>query len=189
MTLAEFLVWEDRQVERWEFDGVQPVAMTGSTLCHEMIGVALRALLHGKLRGKPCRVVGPTMKAEVVGRIRYPDAFVYCRPTPPSDQVIRDPVVVFEVLSPSTSRLDRIVKLQEYQATDSIRHYIILEQDSVAATVFSREGKLWTARALTADDTLVLPEIGIELALADIYVDADLPPVPDDFDGDLPADR
>jgi Uma2 family endonuclease len=189
MTLAEFLAWEERQAERWEFDGVQPVAMTGGTLRHEMIGGALRALLHGKLRGTPCRVVGPTMKVEVVGRIRYPDAFVYCTPAGPSDQVIRDPDVVFEVLSPSTSRIDRIVKLQEYQATDSIRHYVILEQDSVAATVFSREGRLWTARVLIADDTLAMPEIGIELALADLYIDADLPPVPDDFDGDLPAAR
>ena len=54
--------------------------------------------------------------------------------------VIRDPVVVFEVLSESTSRTDRIEKLREYGATPSIQRYIILEQDTIAATVYVRKG-------------------------------------------------
>ena len=140
-----------------------------------MIGGTLRALLREKLRGGPCRVLGPSLKIEVVGRIRYPDAFVNCTPAGPSDQLIRDPVVVFEVVSPSTSHIGRIAKLREYQATDSIQHYVILELDGVAATVFARESGLWTARALTAGDRLAMPEIGVELLLDDIYADADLP--------------
>jgi Uma2 family endonuclease len=188
MTLAEFLAWEERQEQRYEFDGFQPVAMTGGTDTHEAIGGALRALLREGLRGKPCRVRGPTMKIEVVGRIRYPDAFVYCKPVAPSEQIIREPVVVFEILSPSTSRIDRIAKLREYQATDSIQRYVILEQDSIAATVFAREGGLWTARALTDGDILAMPEIGIELPLAAIYSDVDLPAL-DDRDDEIAVTR
>jgi Uma2 family endonuclease len=188
MTLAEFLAWEERQEQRYEFDGFQPVAMTGGTYAHEVIGGTLRALLHARLRGKPCRALGPTLKIEAAGRIRYPDAFVTCKPVPPSEQVIREPVVVFEVLSPSTSRVDRIAKLREYQATESIQRYVILEQDSIAATVFAREGGLWTALVLTDGDILAMPEIGIELALAEIYSDVDLP-VPDDRDDEIPAAR
>ena len=56
MTLADFLEWEERQEERYEFDGFQPVAMTGGTNAHEAIGGTLRALLREGLRGKPCRV-------------------------------------------------------------------------------------------------------------------------------------
>jgi Uma2 family endonuclease len=115
MTLEEFLAWEERQALRYEFDGWQPVAMTGGTVAHEFIGGALRALLRDQLRGKPCRAVGPTLKIEVMGRIRYPDAFVYCSPVAPGETVIREPVVVFEVLSPGTSRTDRIEKLREYR--------------------------------------------------------------------------
>ena len=74
MTLAEFLDWEERQELRYEFDGFQPVAMTGGTLRHEAIGGTLRALLYQRLRGKPCRPWGPNSKIEVQGRIRYPDA-------------------------------------------------------------------------------------------------------------------
>lgn len=180
MTLAEFLDWEERQEPRFEFDGFQPVAMTGGTLTHEVIGGTLRALLHARLRGTACRVVGPTMKVEVMGRIRYPDAFVYCSPAPPDTTVIRDPVVVFEILSPGTSRTDRIEKLREYQATPSIRRYVILEQDSIAAAVFARHDGEWIARALTGGDLLLLPEIGVELPLADIYADVELPDQPAD---------
>src|ERR1700761_952290 len=103
MTLEQFLTWEERQALRYEFDGWQPVAMTGGTDRHEAIGGNLRMLLQQQLRGKPCRVRGPTLKVEVMGHIRYPDAFVFCSQVAGSETVIRDPVVVFEVLSPSTS--------------------------------------------------------------------------------------
>ncbi len=76
-----------------------------------------------------------------------------------------EPVVVFEILSPSTSRTDRIEKLREYQATPSIQRYVILEQDSIAAMVFARHGDDWIGTALTEADTLQMPEIGIELAI------------------------
>jgi Uma2 family endonuclease len=171
MTVDQFLAWEERQELRYEFNGFEPVAMTGGTDAHEAIGGTLRALLQERLRGKPCRVRGPTLKIEVMDRIRYPDAFVYCTPVPPGETVIKEPVVVFEVLSPGTSRTDRIEKLREYQATESIQRYVILEQDSVAATVFARHGADWDARALTADDVLRMPEIDVELRLADIYAD------------------
>ncbi|MBV9756551.1 MAG: Uma2 family endonuclease [Alphaproteobacteria bacterium] len=175
MSLEQFLAWEELQEPRFEFDGFAPVAMTGGTDAHEAIGGALRSILRERLRGTPCRVRGPTLKIEVAGRIRYPDAFVYCSDVPRGETVIREPVVVFEVLSPGTSHTDRIDKLREYQATPSIRRYVILEQDRIAATVFARLDADFVARALTGDDVLQMPEIGIELVLADIYADVGLP--------------
>ena len=174
MTLAEFLVWEEGQELRYEFDGFQPVAMTGGTLRHEAIGVTLRALLYDRLRGSRCRPWGPTTKIEVQGHIRYPDAHVSCTPGSPTDTIVPEPVVVFEILSPGTSRTDRIEKQREYQAAPSIQRYVILEQDSIAATVFVRHGDDWNAGVLTEADVLRMPEIDVELALADIYVDAGL---------------
>jgi Uma2 family endonuclease len=180
MTLADFLDWEERQETRYEFDGWQPVAMTGGTDRHEAIGGNLRMLLQQQLRGKPCRVRGPTLKVEVMGRVRYPDAFVYCSQVAGSETVIRDPVVVFEVLSTSTSRIDRIEKLREYQATPSVQSYVILEQDSIGATMFTRQGADWIVHTLIEADTLALPEIGVALQLAEIYTDVTLPPPPPD---------
>ena len=83
--------------------------------------------------------------------------------------------MVFEVISPGTSRTDRIDKLREYQATASIRRYVILEQDSVGATVYSRLGPNWIVHVVTEGGVLPMPEIGIDLPLADIYADVPLP--------------
>lgn len=83
---------------------------------------------------------------------------------------------------PGSSHTDRIAKLRDYQATPSIERYVILEQDSVAATVFARDGEAWVARALINGDTLAMPEIGIELPLSDIYADIEMPSVEDRHD-------
>jgi Uma2 family endonuclease len=174
MTVSEFLDWEDRQDLRWEFDGFAPVAMTGGTDAHEAIGGTLRAMLHEQLRGKPCKVRGPTMKIEAAGRIRYPDALVYCGPLDRKATVVKEPVVVFEVLSPSTERTDRMLKLREYQAAPSIQRYIILESDAVEAWVFARRGGDWIVQTHMAGETLAMPEIEVEMALSDVYADAGL---------------
>ena len=174
MTIAEFLAWEEKQELRWEFDGFEPVAMTGGTYAHETIGGNIRFAIRSRLGSDPCRVQGPTLKIEVAGHIRYPDAFVVCTPVPPRDTVVREPVVVFEVLSESTSRTDRISKLREYGATPSIQRYVILEQDAIAAMVFVRKATDLVAETLTADDILRMPEIDIEVPMTEFYAGIDI---------------
>lgn len=184
-TLDEFLAWEERQEARYEFDGFGPVAMTGGTEAHEGIGTRLRTILDNALRGTPCRVRGPTMKILANGHIRYPDAFVTCVRTRRDSTVANEPVVVFEVLSRSTSRTDRILKLREYGATPSIRRYVILEQNAIAATVLTRVADAWNTTVLTGDDLLAMPEIGVTLMLSDVYADIEMPPddAPEDEGG------
>ena len=170
MTLAEFLEWEEGQPLRYEFDGVGPVAMTGGTYGHSTIQRNLAFALTGRLRGKPCQFQGSDLKIQVGdGHIRYPDGMVVCSPINRTATVVHEPVVVFEVLSPSTAAKDRIVKAREYQATPSIRRYVMLEQDSVGATVYARSGETWTHEILVADSILALPEIGVSLPLAEFY--------------------
>jgi Uma2 family endonuclease len=176
MTIEAFLAWEERQELRWEFDGFEPMAMTGGTNAHEAIGGNLRAVLHTALQGKQCSVRGPTMKIEVAGRIRYPDAFVFCSAAARDQTVISDPVVVFEVLSPSTSHVDRIEKLREYQATASILRYVILEQDAIAATIYLKRDGIWTVSVMTETETLTMPEIEVDVPLSAIYAEVELPP-------------
>ena len=170
MTLAEFLAWEERQPMRHEFDGFGPVAMTGGTFGHAAIQRNLAIGVGGRLRGKPCQFLGSDLKIEVGdGHIRYPDGMVVCSPVERAATVVHEPVVVFEVLSPSTAAKDRIVKAREYQATPSIRRYVMLEQDSVGATVYARAGDSWTHEILIENSVLALPEIGVELPLAELY--------------------
>ncbi len=174
MTLEQFLAWEERQELRYEFDGFQPVAMNGVRVEHAAIEMNLTLALGNRLRGRPCRAFGSNLKIEVAGRIRYPDAFVVCTPVPRGTYIIRDPVAIFEILSPSTSHTDLVLKTAEYQATPSIQRYVILEQTHAGAQVFSRRGADWIVETAKDDDILRLPEIGIEIPLAEIYADVAL---------------
>ena len=101
--------------------------------------------------------------------IRYPDGMVVCSPVAPNATAVRDPVVIFEVLSPSTAAKDRIVKAREYQATPSVKRYVMLEQDRIGATVHIRAQDGWSVLVLKDDDILAMPEIGLEIPLAEFY--------------------
>ncbi len=170
MSVQEFLAWEERQELRWEFDGFAPVALTGGTFAHAVVQRNLVTALTNRLRGTSCQAIGNHFKIMVAGSIRYPDAMVIRRAVEDRAQFIDDPSVVFEILSPSTSYTDRIVKNRECRATPAILRYVLLEQDHPGATVFLRKGGWdWVSQVLLAEDTLTLQEIGIEVPLAELY--------------------
>ena len=171
MSLAAFLDWEARQAFKYEFDGIQPVAMTGGSFEHGAIQANIIREIGNRLQGGPCRIIGSEVKIAAAGSIRYPDAFVVCTPVPRGTFVITDPLIVFEILSPSTATVDQFEKNREYRATPSIRRYIILEQAAPAATVYSRAGDLWVADFVSGDADLALPEIGVTLPLGELYRD------------------
>ncbi len=175
MTLHEFLAWERRQDLRYEFDGFAPIATTGGTFEHAIIQANLIGALGSRLRGKPCRVLGSELKIAVAGSVRYPDVFVICSPVPRGTQMIDDPVVVFEILSHSTAVTDRVVKNREYRDTKSVRRYVMLEQFRPAATAFERAGDDWIGHVLESPAVLLMPEIGIELPLPEIYEGVQFP--------------
>jgi Uma2 family endonuclease len=170
MTLAEFLEWEERQELRYEFDGFEPVAMAGGSLAHSAIQRNLAMALGNRLRGKPCQFFGSDLKVQAAeNSSRYPDGMVLCSDLDQSLKIVRNPVVLFEVLSPSTAGKDRIVKAREYQATPSVQRYVMLEQDRIGATVHVRAADGWSVIVLKDDDTLALPEIGLAIPLAEFY--------------------
>jgi len=173
-TVTEFLAWEERQELRHEFDGIGPVAMVGETLAHNIIVGNLIGLLRERLRGKPCRVFFEGIKIQVAGSIRYPDVVVSCTPAPGRTTILPEPVAVFEILSPSTARTDRLVKNEEYRATASIRRYVMVEQTLPRATMFAREDARWVGTLLGPDAVIALPELGIDLPLADLWDGVDL---------------
>jgi Uma2 family endonuclease len=176
MSLHEFLDWEERQPLRHEFDGIRTIAMTGGTWAHAVIQGNLAAALKPRLRGKPCQFIGNDLKIEVAGSIRYPDGFITCTPGASGDKVARDPVVIFEVLSESTAGVDVVVKNREYAMTPSVRRYVVLAQDVMGATMFERIGEDWVGHVLGPDSLLSMPEIDVEVPIAEFYDGVDLPP-------------
>ena len=172
MTQQEFFHWAEAQDARYEFDGVQPVAMTGGSLRHSRLTGNINRQLANRLDGSGCVPLGPDAGVATVGdTVRYPDAVVTCSKLDDLGRLVPNPVVVFEVISPSSIRIDRMVKLREYGAVPTIRRYVIVESDAATVTVLSRDGaeEPFRAAALGEDDILNLPEIGIEIPVAAIY--------------------
>ena len=169
MSLEDFLAWEERQESRHEFDGFQPVAMTGGTLAHATIQSNLAISIGGRLRGTPCRFLGSDIKVLTATTSRYPDGLVTCTGGANDSTVAPEPVVIFEVLSRSTASTDHITKNREYASIPSVRRYVMLEQERIGATVFFRSGSEWIGHVLAEDTTLAMPEIGIDLPLTELY--------------------
>jgi Uma2 family endonuclease len=174
MTREEFLAWEAQQPLRYEFDGFQPIAMAGGTRAHAAIQRNLAIAVGSRLRDKPCQFYGSDLKIDTIETIRYPDGFVVCSPFVASATRIPDPVVIFEVLSDSSARTDLITKNQEYAGVPTVRRYVVLAQDEMSGTMFERVGTDWVGHLLHAGSLLRMPEIDIELPLAELYEGVDL---------------
>jgi Uma2 family endonuclease len=178
MTRAEFFDWAQSQDSRYEFDGFQPVAMTGGTVNHSQITQNIHFALRTRLSGSGCRSLGPDAGVATVGdAVRYPDALITCTKVPGDAHVVPGVVVTFEVLSRTSGRIDRIEKLREYRAVPTILRYVILEHNSIGLSVYERSNREegWRATALTAEDTLQIPEVGIEIPVTEFYENVDLP--------------
>jgi len=177
-TQEQFFDWAEAQDERYEFDGFQPVAMTGGNAGHSVVIRGLHRALDARLRRGPCQPLGPDAGVETINKaVRYPDALVTCSRFEFADYTIPGVVVVFEVLSPTSGRVDRITKVREYAAVPSIRRYVILELSSIGLTVLEREGpdEAWRTTILIDGDILRMPEISIEMPVSEIYEDITFP--------------
>lgn len=174
MSIDEFLVWEREQPERYEFDGMAAHMMTGGSLDHSTIASKLWTALDSKLRGTGCRPFRGDAKVIANGNVRYPDLSVTCSAIIGSDDIVPDPIIVIEILSPSTEREDRGPKKFDYFAAPSVRHYAIVEQDERRIDLYTRTGNVWIDEIITGDAVLTLPAIGVEIPLDAIYEDTEL---------------
>lgn len=174
MSLDEFLIWERGRPERYEFDGVVVRMMTGGSLDHSTIASKLWTALDAKLRGTGCRPFRGDAKVIANQSVRYPDLSVTCSEVRGDDDTVPDPVVVIEILLPSTEREDRGPKRFDYFATPSIRHYAIVEQDKRRVELYTRGETVWIDEIVVDDGVLNLSAIGVQIALDAIYEDTEL---------------
>ena len=183
MSLDEFLAWEREQPERHEFDGFTIVAMTGASLPHVVITMNIAFMLREGLRGTGCRPFSNDAKVLAGNSVRYPDVVVSCRRYDDADDIVPEPVVIVEVLSPTTERTDRGRKKFDYFAIPSLRQYAIVEQDERRVDLYTRTEAGWVNEIVTGNAILNLSGIGIELPLDAIYEDTELDPTRRPADG------
>lgn len=175
MTRDQFLDWAEKQEQPYEFDGERPLPMIGHSQRHGLIMANIITALRPRLRGSPCRVLVELGVPTLGQAVRCPDVLVTCTAEPGRARLVTGAVVVFEIVSPSTEQLDRVVKRDEYAAVPSIRRYVLVEQDRPSVTVLSRSdvGADWERTELGAGETLALPEIGVTIPVAEFYEDVE----------------
>ena len=177
---AEYLAFEETAPLRHEFMGGEVYAMSGGTLRHNRISGNTYISLSQALKGKPCQVFMNDVKLHVA-RDRayyYPDVMVTCAEQASAaneSQVVNDPVLVVEVLSPSTEGTDRREKLAAYRHLPSLQEYALISQDTQQIEVYRRHGDInWLYITFEPDDTVEFTSVGLSLPIAELYAGTDI---------------
>ncbi len=164
--------------------------MAGGSGIHNDLVQNFVLALRPKLRGSVCRLKVETMRLAVHKSqyFTYPDVMVSCHADDQhARQQYQHPVLIVEVLSPSTEAYDRGLKFNQYKKLPSLRHYLLVSQKTWLVEWYQlSEHGVWGHTALTeADDALTLPELGLALTLAEVYAETGIVPM---RLNDLPAD-
>ncbi len=181
MSVEEFYLWQLDQDERYELvEGVpRPLrGMTGASNAHDAILINCIIELGARLKGKSCRVTSAdTALRTAIRSTRRPDVTVDCAPLQSRSYESHRPTVVIEVLSPSTSKIDRFKKLDEYRRHPTIRHILLIDPDVVEARLYSRpEGGDWRDDDLRGRDAVIdFSAIDVTLPLGALYDRLDIP--------------
>ncbi|HMX54592.1 MAG TPA: Uma2 family endonuclease [Plasticicumulans sp.] len=182
LSLDAFLDWEATQPERHEYVRGEVFAMTGASDRHNLVAGNLYMLLRTHLRGSPCQVFISDMKVRVdaADAIFYPDLLVTCSASDRSDRLAkRDPVVIVEVLSPSTAGYDLSAKFAHYRRLASLQEYVTIDPDAPLVQVFRRSPDGWTLHAAEAGDTVGFASIDLCVPIAAVYEDVRFEPPAD----------
>lgn len=194
----EYLAWEEQQPTKHEyFDGLvyEVYAMTGARDAHVTVAGNVFALCKSHLRGTPCRTYISDMKlrVEAVNAFFYPDVFVTCDPRDRASEFCKaHPILIVEVLSPSTAGFDRGAKFAAYRHIESLKEYVLMDPASLSVDLFRRDGQgHWVLHAFETTGAVEFSSIGLvaplDLIFEDVKADVTgrhpLPPVAIPFSG------
>lgn len=181
---AEYLEIEARSEIRHEhIDGVM-LAMAGGTPNHAALGLAIGAELRAALRGRPCRAYSADLRVRIpaTGLATYPDASVICGPLVPDEEdpnAATNPILLVEVLSDGTEAYDRGEKFAHYRRLDTLQHYLLVSQRRPQIEHYRRNADdTWTLTEHRDGDRLRIAELGLDLAVADVFRDWEPPSPP-----------
>jgi Uma2 family endonuclease len=175
LSVEEYLAGELVAEVKHEYLGGEVHAMAGGTTRHSALATNVTVALGSALRGKPCRAFNSDLKVriELPGQTRfyYPDSMVVCEPRNDSEQWQDRPVVIVEVLSETTRRIDLTEKREAYLAIPTLKALIFVEPDLAHADVYRRgpSGGFLREEYSGLDAIIPLPEIEASLPLADVY--------------------
>lgn len=180
ITVDQFFEEVGETEERFELIDGEIWQMAGGSIEHAAICLDIATALRVKLRGTPCRPLGSDAAVQLDEfNFRYPDVTIACDPRDISrvamegKRRLHHPKVVFEVLSPSTARTDRAIKVGQYKALPSITVIVLVDLAARTIELHERTGPAaWTQREVAAGDDLVLTDPALTLTAVEIFGDA-----------------
>jgi len=183
-TIEEYLAMEAQAQEKHEYYNGKVVRMSGGTDLHNEIAANIIAVLKKKKEAYKLYTSDMKIQIEAFQHFVYPDAVVICkRPQFYKDRrdVIINPLLVVEVLSPTTEEYDRGMKFYKYRTLPSFQEYLLLRQDAIAATTFYREAEdLWRTSDIQGMDAHIhLRSIDADISLLDVYDGVNFDELPD----------
>ena len=179
---SAFLDWEAGQDERHEYHRGEVFAMAGGTETHARIITNTLIAFSAALKGRGCTVYTDALRVRVEAEdlFTYPDLSVVCGPGTFYDAkrtTLLNPVVLVEVLSPSTETYDRTAKLRFYRQIPGLQAVLLVAQDAPTVDIVARAGDGW-GLSTEADGGVEVAALGVRLALADLYDGVAFPDVP-----------
>ena len=173
MSVEEFLDFAESSEEWYEYIDGEPVKMSGGNLNHYAIGMNIALSLGRLLEDKVCQVLGGGMLVRVgEASLVAPDVcVVFGKPETEADtRILLNPILVVEVISPSSVDHDRVVKRDFYQSVDSIQDYLIVDQHRMFVELYTRSQTGWHLQTLSqSSEQIPLASLNCRLPLRDIY--------------------
>ena len=172
-SVEAFLDFAEASEYRYEYIDGEPIKMTGGKLNHFVISGNIVASLSRLLADSDCQALPGGMLVRVgEASLVAPDVSVICgaADTEADTRILLNPILVVEVISPTSIDHDRVVKRRLYQAVDSIQAYLIVEQDQMLVELFTRGESGWDLRRFARpDDEIPLDALACSLPLRDLY--------------------
>lgn len=172
-TVDEYLAWAEGRPGRYELYGGTVYAQAAERAAHAKMKLALQMALVTSVRARrlPCHVMPDGMSVRIDDMTAYePDAQVYCGPElPPSSLLVPNPIIVVEVLSPSSQHIDAGTKLEGYFRVPSVAHYLIVDPDKPMIIHHARRSDDSILTRIVREASITLDPPGLEFALSDLY--------------------
>jgi Uma2 family endonuclease len=173
MTVDDYLLWSEDQDGKWELIDGEPVRRESERVAHSEVKFAAGLALHEAIRRAkaPCQVLPDGAAVRISKTTAYePDVLVRCGPRLPRDLLeIPDPVIVVEVVSPSSAGRDYGEKVDGYFSVPSLQHYLILAPEPQKIVHCRRGRDDVIERRLIAAGTLRLDPPGLELEVKALF--------------------
>ena len=193
LTEEQYLAIERAAAFKSEFLNGEMFARAGVSMQHSRIQINLISEFHTRLRGATCEAFGSDLRVRVSSRMyTYPDVTAVCGKPMLADahqDNLLNPAVIFEVLSPSTESYDRGLKFQHYRTIESLKDYILVNQNGILIEQFIRQAdNTWALRDYRQlDEELKIDSLGVRIPLALIYERVEITPPDLESSGIFPA--